>query len=325
MVYEKIVTLYDTAEHAEAAKHKLELAGFPAGEISLTGKKALNVSGDSLREPSLWHKLFGDDIKAHEATEYGNTIDAGGVVLTARVPEADVPKAMRILNADEPVEAEHHALEGSFADRAASPAPLTAPAIPAVGHGETAARDAAPSRESIARAAIARSAAAPDTSYNQPAAPRAALAEADTTARADLAADNRDQVLRLAEEKLDVGKRLVERGITRIRRFVTDEPVEANVTLHEERADVTRRAATDSAVLDNVDWGEKTIEIRETAEEAVVNKTAHVAEEVVISKKVSDQVKTVHDTVRRQHVEVEKIPGSNAADTAINGEPEQNS
>ena len=63
MNYEKIVTLYDTAEHAEAAKRSLESAGFAPSEISLINSKTLGVAGDKLSEPGLWHRLFGRDIQ----------------------------------------------------------------------------------------------------------------------------------------------------------------------------------------------------------------------------------------------------------------------
>jgi len=39
----------------------------------------------------------------------------------------------------------------------------------------------------------------------------------------------------LAEEQLNAGRRLLQDGNTRIRRFVTERPAEAQVTLHEER------------------------------------------------------------------------------------------
>ncbi len=55
-------------------------------------------------------------------------------------------------------------------------------------------------------------------------------------------AEAHDEVLRLAEEQLQVGKRMVETGTTRVRRFVTEKEVSADVTLHEEHADVLRRA-----------------------------------------------------------------------------------
>jgi len=116
----------------------------------------------------------------------------------------------------------------------------------------------------------------------------------------------KDQVLRLAEEQLEVGKRLFQAGTTRIRRFVTTKPVEAQVTLHEEHANVVRRAVSDPSYLKDIDWSDKTVEVTETAEEAVVSKSAHIAEEVIISKTGTDRVETVHETVRRQQVEVER-------------------
>ncbi len=104
MNYEKIVTLYDTAEHAEAAKRSLEAAGFAPSEISLINSKTLGVAGDKLNEPGLWHRLFGRDIKEYEATVYGRSVAAGGVVLTIRVPEAEASRAMSILNAHRAVD-----------------------------------------------------------------------------------------------------------------------------------------------------------------------------------------------------------------------------
>ncbi len=91
-------------------------------------------------------------------------------------------------------------------------------------------------------------------------------------------AETHDEVLRLAEEQLQVGKRMVESGRTRVRRFVTEREVSANVTLHEEHADVLRRAVTDPRYVGEIDWADTTIEVRETAEQALVSKTARVVE-----------------------------------------------
>jgi uncharacterized protein (TIGR02271 family) len=114
------------------------------------------------------------------------------------------------------------------------------------------------------------------------------------------------ETLRLAEEQLNVGKRMFQTGTTRIRRFITERPVEANVTLHEEHAEVVRRAITDPAYVADIDWSDKAYEVTETAEEAVVSKTARVVEEVTLRKTGTDHVETVKDTVRRQQVEVER-------------------
>jgi uncharacterized protein (TIGR02271 family) len=120
-------------------------------------------------------------------------------------------------------------------------------------------------------------------------------------------AEAHDEVLRLAEEQLQVGKRMVESGRTRVRRFVTEREVSADVTLHEEHADVLRRAVTDPKYIGEIDWADATIEIRETAEQALVSKTARVVEEVALKKIGSDHVETVRDKIRRQQVEIERL------------------
>lgn len=270
MNYEKIVALFDTSEHAEAARRNLEAAGFPGSEISVMGNKTLATAGQALKEPGLWHRLFGRDIEEHEATVYGRAVEAGGVVLTLRVPESDVPRAMGILNAHKVVDVKERALQQGLISPATVAAP---PPLP----------KAAAATAAAATAAAARGVTAPI---------------------------GKDQVLRLAEEQLDVGKHLVEQGTTRIRRFVTEKPVEAQVTLHEEHANVVRRAVSDPKFVSDIDWSEKTVEVTETAEEAVVSKSAHIAEEVVISREGTDHVETVRDKIRRQQVEVERVPGS---------------
>ena len=117
-----------------------------------------------------------------------------------------------------------------------------------------------------------------------------------------------EEMLRVAEEQIDVGKRMVESGHTRVRRYVVEKPVEANITLHEEHVEVMRRAISDPAYVKDIDWSDKTIDVTETVEEAVVNKMAHITEEVVIRRQGSDRTQTVHDTVRRQQVDVEHVP-----------------
>ncbi len=80
--------------------------------------------------------------------------------------------------------------------------------------------------------------------------------------------------------------------------------------MHEEHAEVVRRAVSDPNYVKDIDWADTTVEVRETAEEAVVSKSARIAEEVVVGKTGSDRVETVRDTVRRQQVEVERVPGA---------------
>jgi len=69
-----------------------------------------------------------------------------------------------------------------------------------------------------------------------------------------------------------------------------------------------RRAISDPNYMKDIDWSDETIEVTETVEEPVVGKTAHFAEEVVIRWQGSDRMQIVHDTVRRQQVEVDHLP-----------------
>jgi uncharacterized protein (TIGR02271 family) len=114
------------------------------------------------------------------------------------------------------------------------------------------------------------------------------------------------EVLALSEEQLTVGKRLVNRGTTRIRRFVVETPVEEAVTLHSEQVSIERRPVAAGAKVTNADFTDRTIEVTETDEEAVIAKTARVKEEVVINKAATDRVETVRDTVRHEDVEITK-------------------
>ena len=128
-----------------------------------------------------------------------------------------------------------------------------------------------------------------------------------TAARATTATDG--DTMQLSEESLSVGKRAVSGGTTRIRRYVVETPVSENVTLHTEKVTLDRRPVTDGRPVGNTDFADKTIEMTETSEEAVVAKTARVTEEVSLRKEASERVETVKDTVRREEVEIEQVPG----------------
>jgi uncharacterized protein (TIGR02271 family) len=116
-----------------------------------------------------------------------------------------------------------------------------------------------------------------------------------------------EEVVPLSEEQLEIGKRTVDRGTTRVRRYVVEKPVEETVNLQTERVTVERRQPLDNAGTPGTGaFEERVVEVRETAEEPVVSKTARVAEEVVIGRETTEQTETVRDTVRREDVEISK-------------------
>jgi uncharacterized protein (TIGR02271 family) len=252
MSHEKVVAVYDTAAHADAAINTLKSAGYSATDISVI-RNENDATAAGLLEPAFWRDLFGHEFGAHGHNGAESCpVLQGRTVVSVRVPESDAPKVVKLLDVARP------------GDVLGRPRTYTSPAEPT--------KSAIPSP-----------------------APAAAL-------RKD------EELVRLAEEQLSVGKRQVEAGVTRVRRFVVEKPVEASVSLHEEHAEVMRRAISNPNEVKDIDWSERTIEVTETAEQPVVSKTVRVAEEVIIRKKGSDHVETVHDTVRRQQLDIERVP-----------------
>lgn len=124
--------------------------------------------------------------------------------------------------------------------------------------------------------------------------------------------------LPVIQEELKIGKRSVLTGGVRIYQHMTESPVEESVRLTEEHVHVTRTPVNEPAsAADMAAFREGTMEVREMAEEPVVEKTARVVEEVNISKDITEKIETVSDTLRRTDVEVENLSPQQAASTQM--------
>lgn len=130
------------------------------------------------------------------------------------------------------------------------------------------------------------------------------------TPRAATENSTEEERIPLVEERLVVGKREVESGGIRVRSRIVEAPVSEQVRLREEHVDVERRPVDKR--VDDADglFKERTVEMSETGEEAVVGKEARVREEVVVRKDVDQHVEQVSDTVRKTEVDVEELGGS---------------
>ena len=122
-----------------------------------------------------------------------------------------------------------------------------------------------------------------------------------------------EEVFQVAEERLRVGKRNVDRGGVNIRAYTREIPVEERVTLREEHVHVERRPVSGTRVAGaNADalFQDRSIEVEEHSEEAIVSKEAVVTEEIVVSKDVNVREEVVSDTVRKTEVDVERNAGT---------------
>jgi uncharacterized protein (TIGR02271 family) len=280
MEQETIVAVYDTPAHAELAAADLREAGIAESSISLHSgtSTASTTSATPVREEGFWASLFGGE-PAHDTAVYDRSLANGSTVVTVTAPETQVARVMEILESHKPIDIDERAASYGLSTSTA----MSAPGTPALQTGP---------------------------------APEDRLATGYTgtgsTLSGTAARTDDTGVIQLAEEAIAVGKRVINRGGTRIRRYVVETPVEENVSLRSEKVILERHPVTDGRPVMDASFSEKVIEMTETAEEAVVSKTARVVEEVGLRKEATDRVETIHDTVRKEEVEIEKIPGSTA-------------
>ena len=271
-----LTALYDTRSEADQAVERLTReAGIAPANVTVMAQETTASSGVAASEPgegtgflaSLKSMFMPDD----DRHAYSEAIRRGGFLLTAQVDQASSERAMDILE-------ENGAVDLNGRQETWRAEGWTAP------QGTTAA-------QTLADSTVVATA------------PTAATVAPTTVAPA--VAAGQDETISLVEERLRIGKRAVEGGRVRVRSYVVETPVQEQVTLHEENLSIERRTVDRPITeADQAAFVDRTIEATATAEEAVVSKTAHVTEEVVVSKGVEERVETVRDTVRRTEVEV---------------------
>lgn len=123
-------------------------------------------------------------------------------------------------------------------------------------------------------------------------------------------ADENKQRLQEIEEHLKIGKREAVRGGVRAHQVVETGQEQETLRLREEHVDVDRKDVNRKVSSQEADaaFEDRTVEMVERSEEAVVEKEAFVTGEVSVGKDVSTREETVGGEVRRTRVEIEKIP-----------------
>jgi uncharacterized protein (TIGR02271 family) len=120
-----------------------------------------------------------------------------------------------------------------------------------------------------------------------------------------------ERTIPVTEEELAVGKRRVGQGAVHVETHLREQPVQRSVDLEEEHVEVSRRPVDRPA--NETSFQQQTFEMRESAEEPVVEKRARVVEEVRVGKKRSRKKQTVQDTVRKTEVDIQRTGASNQA------------
>jgi hypothetical protein len=284
---EHIVATFDTENAADAAARDLESAGISASAIrwyrsegTVVGRSARRTTETtSSTGGGFWAWLLGEE-PSTETTRaaypghdewYDRRAEAGNAVLDVMVHEdAQIHQAVTILESHHPIEIEENTEEGaSVSSSAGSTADLMV--------------------------------ASPSPVIGSPHPGSPAVGAGDAMAAAS--ASGKEEVIPLAEENIEIGKRIIDRGTTRVRRYVVETPIERDVTLRGERVTIERRHPVDPAVTGHA-FEERTVEVQETEEVPVIEKTTRVVEEVAIRKEETERTETVRDSIRRDDIEV---------------------
>ncbi len=130
-----------------------------------------------------------------------------------------------------------------------------------------------------------------------------------------------DETISVYEERLQIGKRAVDRGHVKLRSYVVETPVNEQVSLHEETVEIERRPvdrAVTGAEAAAFTAGERVIEAEAYGEQAVVSKDVRVVEEIGLRKTAQERTETITDKVRHTEVEIEdtRVEASNSVSGA---------
>ena len=275
MASETIVAVFDTATHAEAAVSALIADGVPASAIEHyardQGAAAQGAVGTDVNPSSahrgFWGWLTGEQETAssHHAL-YDQSIQSGSTVVTVISDGTNIDQIYNVLEAHNPIDLDER--HSQYSETGAYGSDYVATGAATTGAAGLAATGVATT----------------------------GMAATGTGTEEDIS---------LSEESLQVGKRAVDRGTTRVRRYVLERPVEEQIRLRNETVSVFRRPVTGTGTVGADAFSDREIVVNETDEEAVVAKSARVVEEVVVQKGVEERVETIHDTLRKEEVEID--------------------
>ncbi|TFW35365.1 YsnF/AvaK domain-containing protein [Massilia horti] len=328
-----LIAVFEDRSDAERAQDELLASGFNKQDVKISKADATgqtdSVTGRPIIERAeppepegftgnirhMFQGLFGTDTSPH-AQKYTDAVGRGHHVLTVTTAdEPEVERAADIVEKHGPVDIDEKV------EQWAREAPATHPESMRMS-GAGGMQQSAPlsSQSDLTKGAgtqtmesLARQEA---TSY-QPQQAGAATGASLQGAAATSGSLQRDTsvsgttAIPVIEERLKVGKREVQRGGVRVYSRVVETPVTENIGLREEHVNVERHQVDQPLGADaSTAFREQQIEVRETAEEPVVEKTARVVEEVTVGKQVTERQQEIHDTLRHTEVQIERLGGA---------------
>src|SRR5690242_19910051 len=293
-----LVAIYPTVEEARRVSDRLLAEGLNPADVRLTDATD-RTSGEYVarephhephRERGFFDWLFASDVPEYDRTRYTNYLNENRAAVSVHVPDQTWhDRVIAIMEEFNPIDIEEDGQEIARDSYATSTSALGASS--AASTGTTARTDVGTTRTDYA-----------------------------ATSRTDLGAtgrtgmtNEREEVIPVVKEELEVGKRATERRY-RVRSYVVERPVEKTVTVRDERVEIEHRPISRTGADLRMPQ-EREIEVVERHEEPVAEKRMTANEEIVVRKEVVERPETVRGTVRETKVEVEKEPAVRAVRT----------
>lgn len=119
-----------------------------------------------------------------------------------------------------------------------------------------------------------------------------------------------DFVLQLADEELEVSKRQFSAGGVHLETHTISEPITQEVVLREERVEVERMRVDRPLADSDAErfLHDDMVEMSSKAELPVIEKRAHVVEEIHLRKMAEEHVERIRDTVRHTDADITQLP-----------------
>jgi len=308
--------MYDTRGAAETARDGLISLGISGSDISIRGTDDGDLAAaPATEDKGFWASLADVFMPDDDRYTYAEGVRRGGYLLTARVPDGLAGDAEDVLEGADPIDLDERTetwrQEGWTTQGATAGGSYAAAGLggtSAAGLSETTTTGYDPMLD---RPATATS----GTGYG---ATTGTMTGTTGVAATTGTRTTDDDTIELVEEDIKIGKREAGGGRVRVRTYVTERPVEEDVSLRSERVTIERRPVDREVTPGTGAFQERTIEAVERSEEAVVSKTARVKEEIALHKDVDTRTETVRDTVRSTELEVDDdrtITGGPVTDT----------
>ena len=284
MAQQTVIAYFDSRSEAEAARQALLGDGVAASAIKLLPEEgststytrsSTETSYDRQSDQGgFWASLGDLFLPDEDRYAYAEGMSRGGIALSVTTDEASYDRVADLLERSGADNIDEREAQWKSAGWSGYSADTTGSAT-TVATSATTATTSMASTGATGAASMSRDAAVAD-----------------------------DGTIQVVEEQLRVGKRMAEGGRVRVRSYVVETPVEAQVELRSSHVTIERRPVDRAATAADLTTGDRTLEARESREEAVIAKEARVVEEIGLRSQEETQTQTVSDTVRKTEVEV---------------------